>query len=231
MYDNERYECQISISNIGVEGQKRIACSSVLIIGAGGLGSPILFYLAAAGVGRIGIVENDTIEISNLNRQILYMEEDVDKEKVDVAANRIKNFNSYVNIVAHKTRLNRINAETLINNYDVIILAVDNIETRYLTHEVCSILKKPVVDGAVNNFDGLVYACKNGNIDLCKNIYPFEEFSLQYKQGVIGAVAGIIGSIMALEVLKFIISDYNPTNTVLLFDGLSGNFRKVKINI
>ncbi|KAI1297303.1 Adenylyltransferase and sulfurtransferase MOCS3 [Halotydeus destructor] len=230
-----RYSRQMLLPEIGVEGQKRIKNSSILIVGGGGLGCPASLYLTAAGFGRIGIVDDDVVETSNLHRQVLHNEERVGMAKVDSAAKTLEPLNYNVQIEPIKSRLTRENAIEIINKYDIVLDATDNAATRYLLSDVCVLTKKPLVSGAALRFEGQL------------TVYNYDETSPCYRclfpappppgtvtncsdGGVLGVVPGIIGSLQAMEAIK-IAAGIKPSfsGKMLLYDGLEGTFRNVKI--
>jgi adenylyltransferase/sulfurtransferase len=229
-----RYSRHLLLPSIGVVGQEKLCKASVLVVGAGGLGSPILLYLASAGVGTIGIVDYDTLDLTNLQRQIIHTEEFVGKPKVTSAANFIKKLNSTVKVVEHNILLDSKNIESIIANYDVIVDGTDNAPTRYLLNDACVFSKKPLVSGGALRFDGQVsiFNYKDGPCYRC--IYPVppppEAITNCNDGGVLGCITGIIGSIQALEVVKLIVG-LEPAykDKMLIFDGLQGIFRQVKI--
>lgn len=204
-----RYSRQIRLDEIGIEGQQKIRAASVLVIGAGALGCSVLQYLTAAGVGTIGILDNDWIDETNFNRQILYREEDLGKPKPLIARNTLIKLNSEVTFRMHFFRLDKTCALKVISGYDIIVDCTDNFPTRYLINDACVINKKPWVYGAVNKFEGqvIIFNYKGGPTLRC--IRPEMPDPLEAPMctdiGVLGAVTGIIGSIQAVEVIKMII--------------------------
>lgn len=204
----ERYSRQTMLPEIGETGQKRLKDAKVMIVGVGGLGSPTALYLAGAGVGTIGLVDDDIVSVSNLQRQVLYTEDEVGSQKALCASMRLASLNKEIQINVHKTRLNKENAKQLIGQYDIIVDGCDNFATRYLINDVCLALDKPYVYGAICGFEGQVsvfnYGKERKNY---RNLYPDEETMLRmpppYK-GVIGVTPAITGSVEATEVLKII---------------------------
>lgn len=207
--ESARYSRQIRLSEIGKEGQLKLKSSSVLVVGAGALGCPVLQYLTAAGVGTLGIVDNDWIDESNLQRQILYDIYDLSKPKTLIAKEKLESLNPNVTFRTHFIRLNKDNALDIIKGYDIIVDCTDNFASRYLINDACIILNKPLVYGAINKFTGqaMVLNYKNGPTLRC--IFPDPPHPLEVpscaEAGVIGSIAGIIGSIQATEVIKIII--------------------------
>lgn len=203
-----RYSRQTALPEIGEDGQEKLHKAKVLIVGVGGLGSPIALYLAGAGVGTIGLVDDDTVSISNLQRQILYAENETGLSKVHCAAKRLQALNSEVNILAHPFRLSSENARRLIAEYDIIVDGCDNFSTRYLISDSCSALNKPYVYGAIQGFEGQVSVfCHGGQPKTYRDLYPDEAATLQMPapdKSVIGVTPAVVGSVEASEVLKLI---------------------------
>lgn len=204
-----RYSRQICLEEIGIEGQTRIKGSSVIVVGAGALGCPVLLYLTAAGVGEIGIVDNDWVDETNLHRQVLYWKKDLEKPKPMAAREKLRNLNPEVTFNMHYIRLDKENALDILRNYDIIVDCTDNFGTRYLINDASVILKKPVVYGAIHRFSGqlVVLNYKDGPTLRC--IYPTPPHPLEVQScdetGVLGSIAGTIGSMQATEVLKIIL--------------------------
>lgn len=230
-----RYQKQIMIPEIGIAGQKKLKNASVLVVGAGGLGSPALQYLAVAGIGKIGIVEFDLVNESNLQRQVLYGSDDVGKLKSIIAKNRLEHLNNLIAIEVINLKLNQTNSQNIFKNYDIIVDATDNNEARYDINDSCVLLNKPMVHGAVYKYEGQVsvfnfnggpdYRSYNpvGNRSDIKNPSPSEV-------GLMGVLPGIIGTYMANEVIKII----TGTGTILsgkllLINILNNTFNIIKI--
>ncbi len=215
-----RYDRQIILPEIGIAGQQKLAKANILIIGAGGLGCPLLLYLAGAGIGHIGLIDNDVVEESNLHRQVLYHTADIGKYKSDVAAARLELFNPDVRFSSYPVRLTSQNAAELIGRYDLIIDGSDNFHTRYLVNDTCVLLKKPLVFGSIYQFEGQVSVFNlNGGPDY-RSLYPEppspDEVPNCAESGVVGPLPGIIGSIMANEAIK-IICDFGEVLSGQLF--------------
>ena len=232
----ERFSRQIILKDIGVIGQKKILSSKVLIIGAGGLGSPVAEFLSRAGVGTIGIVDDDKVNLSNLHRQSLYLTNDIGKFKVKVAKEKIKKINNYIKIKTYKIRLNNINFKKIIDDYDYIIDGSDNFKTKFLLNDFCLKFKKTLITGAISKFDGHVFTFnfKNKRIPCLRCFFQESEISDDLlnceSEGVIGTIAGIIGTIQANEVLKKILNiGKGLDGHILILDLLHLNFRKVKL--
>lgn len=203
-----RYDRQIMLLEIGEEGQHKLKKAKVLIVGVGGLGSPIALYLAGAGVGTIGLIDDDVVSITNLQRQILYTEKDLNKPKALCAAEKLSNLNSEIKIHFYPTRLTTNNAREIINDYDILVDGCDNFVTRYLINDICEEQNKPYIYGAICGFEGQVSVFHYGeNKKSYRDLYPNElemrNMSLPPK-GVMGVTPAIIGSIEANEVFKII---------------------------
>ena len=230
-----RYARHIVMPEVGEEGQLKLIDASVLLIGAGGLGSPAAIYLAAAGVGRIGIVDFDLVDTSNLQRQIVHRLEDVDKAKVDSAARTIAQLNPDVQVVGHRTQLTSENAFNIISQYDIVINGSDNFPTRYLVNDACVLLGKPLVDASVLRFEGQITVYDTANGGPCyRCLYPDPpppgEVPSCAEGGVLGVLPGIIGSLEALEAIKLILGQGDPlVGRLLQFDALDGEFRELRI--
>lgn len=203
-----RYDRQISLPEIGEEGQKKLRRARVLIVGVGGLGSPIALYLAGAGVGTLGLVDDDKVSISNLQRQVLYTESEVGLRKVDCAARRLQALNSDVTINTYPFRLNGENAAELIREYDIVVDGCDNFATRYLLSDTCEALGKAYVYGAIQGLDGQVSVFCHGDCpQTYRDLYPDEEGALRMpppNKSVLGTTPAIVGSVEANEVIKLI---------------------------
>ncbi len=197
------------LEQIGKEGQRKLARAKVLVIGVGGLGSPIALYLAAAGVGRLGLVDGDVVSESNLQRQVLYVEDEVGKVKVECARERILKLNSEVKIDLYGYFIIKENAENIIRDYDIVVDACDNMATRYLVNDVCGKMKKPYVFGAIGTFYGQVSVFHYGeNGRSMEEIFPQEDFMTEGIErpvlGVVGSTPAVIGSLQVNEVLKIV---------------------------
>ena len=203
-----RYDRQMILPEIGEEGQQKLKNAKVLIVGVGGLGSPIALYLAGAGVGCLGLVDDDQVSISNLQRQVLYTEQELGKSKAICAAERLLALNSEIQVKAYPTRLTEDNACELIQEYDIIVDGCDNFATRYLINDVCLQCGKPYVYGAICGFEGQVSVFNYGDDKRSyRNLYPDEEDMKRMPppfKGVMGVTPAVVGSIEAMEVLKII---------------------------
>ena len=232
----ERFSRQIILKNIGTIGQKKILSSRVLIVGAGGLGSPAAEFLSRAGIGTIGIVDNDKVSLSNLHRQSLYLTKDIGKLKVIIAKDKIKKINNNIKIKTYKVRLNNLNFEKITNNYDYIIDGSDNFKTKFLLNDFCLKFKKILIAGAISKFDGHIFTFdfRNKKIPCLRCFFQETEISDDLlnceSEGVLGTVAGVVGTIQANEILKKILNIGNSLDGyILILDLLNLNFRKVKI--
>ena len=208
---NNRYDRQIALPEIGTAGQERLMKARVLLVGVGGLGSPISLYLTAAGVGTLGIMDDDVVSESNLQRQVLYEEAQVGQPKAAFAARRLQALNSGVKIVPYACRLTAENAEEIIRQYDIVVDGCDNFETRYLLAEVCARCHKPYVYGAIQGFNGqvAVFATDHHPVTY-KDLYPEPMAVSPLMKAVIGTTPAIVGSVEANEVLKLIVGFGEP---------------------
>ena len=230
-----RYSRHLILPEVGLAGQKKIKATSVLCIGAGGLGSPIAMYLAAAGIGKIGIVDFDTVDYSNLQRQILHTDADVGRSKAESAKETIRGINPNVEVVIHNTAINSGNAFDLIRPYDIVVDGTDNFPTRYLTNDACVLLKKPNVYGSIFRFEGQasVFAPHLGG-PCYRCLYPEPPppgmVPSCAEGGVLGVLPGIIGCIQATEILKLAIGKGTSLiNRLMLFNALDMKFRELKL--
>ena len=228
-----RYARQTILTMIGQAGQTRLENARVLMIGAGGLGSSPAIYLAAAGVGTIGLVDADTVSLSNLHRQILHFTSDIDKPKVVSAQEKLKQINPHVNIITHQERLTAGNALSIFADYDLVIDGTDNLPSRYLINDACFFLNKTFVFGGVYQFEGQCSVFgPNGPCYRCffRELPPLDEMPSCAEAGVIGVVPGIIGLMQANEAIKWICRIGEPLlGRLLIFDALATRWREVKI--
>ena len=229
-----RYSRQIILNEVGIEGQQKLSKSKVLVIGAGGLGSPALYYLASAGIGTIGIVDFDVVGISNLQRQIIHFTGDLGKRKVDSAAEKLKALNPEICISSRHLRINEDNIEEIIKEYDVVLDSTDNIPARYLISDCCFLLGKPLVEAAVTGFIGTIFTIIPGKSPCYRCLYPEPPANGVVpscsETGIIGMVAGTIGSLQALEALKLILGIGDTiSGRVLYFDGLNSSFNNINV--
>jgi len=232
----KRFEKQIILKKVGFAGQKKIFSANVLIVGLGGLGCPLLTYLAASGVGKIGIVDFDKIETSNLNRQTLFNPTDVGKFKVNQAKKAIYKINKKIKIILFKKKLISENIKKICNNFDIICDGSDNFTTRYLINDFCLKNKKILISSAISKFDGQLmkfnFKKKGGPCYRCFVPDPPNFENNCQTEGLFSPVAGIMGSLQANEVLKSVLNiKENLANHILIFDSLKTEFRKSKISI
>ncbi|MCW6037669.1 molybdopterin-synthase adenylyltransferase MoeB [Spirulina subsalsa FACHB-351] len=232
--DYERYSRHIILPEVGVEGQKRLKAASVLCIGTGGLGSPLLLYLAAAGIGRIGIVDFDIVDHSNLQRQVIHGTSWVGKPKIQSAKNRILEINPFCQVDLYETRLSSENALDIMGPYDVVIDGTDNFPTRYLTNDACVLLNKPNVYGSIFRFEGqaTVFNYEGGPNyrDLFPEPPPPGLVPSCAEGGVLGVLPGIIGVIQATEAIKIILGTGNTlSGRLLLYNALDMKFRELRL--
>ena len=229
----QRYSRHIIMSHVGSAGQRKLLNSKALIIGAGGLGSPSAIYLSLAGVGTIGVVDFDSVEISNLQRQILHHHDDVGRPKVASAQETINRYNPDTNVILHETRLTSENAMEIIAPYDVVINGADNFPSRYLVNDACYLLGKPLVDGSILIFDGQATVFVPGQ-GCYRCLFPSPPPPGMVpncaEAGVLGALTGLIGSIQATETLKLLLGiGETLVSRLLLVDALTMEFRTVKL--
>ena len=233
----EKYSRQIILKNIGILGQKKILNSKVLIIGMGGLGCPVAEFLTRSGIGVLGIVDNDLVSISNIHRQSLYDQKDLNKSNVKIAQKKLKNINPKTKVSTYNFRLDKKNFLKIIKNYDYIVDGTDNFETKFLINDMSLKYKKVLITGAISKFDGHIFSFNFENKkDPCLRCFYQEEtitddvLNCEY-EGILGTVAGIIGTMQANEILKNILNiGKSLNNFILIIDLLNLNFRKVKIN-
>jgi adenylyltransferase/sulfurtransferase len=231
-----RYSRHTIIPEVGEQGQLRLLDAKVLLIGAGGLGSPAAMYLAAAGVGTLGIVDFDVVDVSNLQRQILHRVDGVGHPKVESAIEAIANLNADVTVVPHQVLLSSDNALDIIKDYDVVINGSDNFPTRYLVNDACALLGKPLVDGSIFRFEGQLTVFDPAHGGPCyRCLYPDPpppgEVPSCAEGGVLGVLPGIIGSMQAAEAVKLILGIGEPlAGQLVLFDALDARFRQVKVH-
>lgn len=227
--NTERYQRQLILDKFGSTSQEKLSKSRVLVIGAGGLGCPILQYLAAAGVGTLGIADDDKVTYSNLNRQILYGQGDVGKYKVDIAKEKIEALNNEIVVVAYRERWNQDLSITYFPNYDIIVDATDNFASRYLINDACTLLKKPLVFGAVSEYEGQVAvfnAAADGSSVNYRDLFPVPPKNNEVRScaeaGVLGVLPGLIGVMQATEVIK-LITDIGESliNKIAIYNGLT----------
>src|SRR5215217_5592054 len=229
-----RYSRHLILPEVALEGQQRLKASRVLLIGAGGLGSPLALYLAAAGVGTIGLVDFDVVDVTNLQRQIVHGSKDVGRPKLESARDRLKDMNPHVHVEGYETRLTSENALEIVRDYDIVIDGTDNFATRYLTNDACVILGKPNVYGSIYRFEGQssVFATEDGPCYRC--LYPEPPppglVPSCAEGGVLGVLPGLVGTLQATEAIKLILGIGTPLiGRLLLVNALDAQFRSVKV--
>ena len=229
-----RYSRHLLLPEVGLEGQQKLKAAKVLCVGTGGLGSPLALYLAAAGVGTLGLVDFDTVDSSNLQRQIIHSTADVGRPKIDSASEKLKALNPYLNVVKHETMLTSANALEIIRDYDIVADGTDNFPTRYLVNDACVLTGKPNAYGSIFRFEGQasVFATKEGPCYRC--LYPEPPppglVPSCAEGGVLGILPGLVGVIQATEVIKFILGKGEPLiGRLLLVDALNMHFRELKL--
>jgi sulfur-carrier protein adenylyltransferase/sulfurtransferase len=229
-----RYSRHLILPEVGTEGQQRLKAARVLLVGTGGLGSPLALYLAAAGIGTLGLVDFDVVDLSNLQRQILHSTRDIGRKKLDSAAEKLVALNPALNVVKHETRLSSANALDILKDYDIVADGTDNFPTRYLVNDACVLLGKPNVYGSIFRFEGQasVFATKDGPCYRC--LYPEPPppglVPSCAEGGVLGILPGLVGVIQATEVIKLILGRGEPLiGRLLLVDALAMRFRELRL--
>ena len=233
--DFKRFEKQIILKKVGINGQKKIFKSKVLVIGVGGLGCPLLTYLAASGVGTIGIVDHDKVELNNLNRQTLFTAKDIGKSKVIQAKNSIIKINKKIKIKIFKQKINSYNVKSIIKGFDIICDGTDNFDTRYLINDQCKKNKKILISAAISKFQGHLYKFNFKKKGSCYRCFMPEKPSVQNNcetEGIFSPVAGVLGCLQANEVLKTILNfNEDLNNQMIIFDSIKSNFRNLKLTL
>ena len=231
----KRFSRQIVLKNVGVIGQKKITSSKVLVVGMGGLGCPVAEFLTRAGIGTLGIIDNDIVDLSNIHRQSLYDSNDLKKAKVKVAQKKLNKINSKTKVIYYKQSLNEKNITRIIKKYDYIVDGCDNFKTKFLINDFCIKFKKFLITGAISKFDGHVFTFnfKNKKNPCLRCFFQEDEISDDLlnceHEGILGTIAGIVGNLQANEVLKQILNiGKNLNGYILILDLLDLNFRKVK---
>lgn len=225
-----RYARHLIMPEIGKKGQQKIAGAKVLVVGAGGIGCPALLYLAATGIGTLGIIDSDIVDETNLPRQILFGEDDVGKPKTEVAKKALAKINSETHIKTYNERMIERNAEKIIKNFDIVIDGADNIATKYLINDACVKFRKPYVYGAVAGFHGLVSVFRRKPCYRCMQPREADAVLSCHDQGIIGTTAGIVAIIQTNEAIKLILNKGKMLEKrLLVYDGLNMTFREIKI--
>lgn len=227
-----RYARQIMLEGIGVEGQEKLKNARILVAGAGGLGSPVLTYLAAAGVGTLGISDFDTVSITNLNRQTLHHTEDIGRLKVESASEKLLELNPELNVIRHSIRIDLTNVEELVEGYDVVVDCMDNFTGRYLLSDCCYFKKIPIIEGAVSLYNGILMTVIPDKTPCYRCLYPDppEQGAIPAPadSGILGATAGVIGTLQALEAVKVVLGlGETVSGRLLVFDALKTDFRRI----
>jgi adenylyltransferase/sulfurtransferase len=227
----KRYQKQIMLDDFGINGQIKLKQSKVAVIGAGGLGCPVLQYLTAAGVGTIGIIDFDTVEESNLHRQVLYSGQDIGQSKVEVAIQKLSQQNPFVKHIPHNILLTAANAESILSLYDIIVDGCDNFATRYIVNDVCVKLNKPLVYGSILGYEGQLAVFNYKGSKNLREIFPEEPNAEDVpncsENGVLGTVPGIIGSMMAQETIQVILEKPSLINTLFIYSTDSNKQRRI----
>lgn len=230
--ENIQYSRQIKLAEIGIEGQEKIKAAKVLVIGAGGLGCPILQYLSSAGVGTIGIIDFDKVELHNLHRQILFSLEDVGKQKAIIAGQKLKKINPSTDFKIFDERLNKSNCEEIIAQFDYIVDGSDNFSTRYLINDTCVKLNKPLVYGSILGFEGQLALFNYKGSKNLRDLFPEppnpKDIPGCDENGVLATLPAIIGSMMAHKALKTIVGIDVSTNSLFIFNTLNLSFNKIQ---
>ncbi|MFH1287078.1 MAG: molybdopterin-synthase adenylyltransferase MoeB [bacterium] len=231
----ERYSRQIILSGVGEVGQKKLLSSRVLIVGCGGLSSPCAYYLASAGVGKIGLVDDNRVELNNLQRQIIHFTKDVGKLKIESAREKLEAINPDIDVAVYPVRITSQNIFDIIKNYDIIVDGSDNFQTRYLVNDACVMAKKPFSHAGILQFEGQAITIIPNEGPCYRCLFPDpppQEMEPSYQQaGILGVVAGILGEIQATEVLKFILGKGELLlGKLLIFNALKMDFRKLNIS-
>jgi adenylyltransferase/sulfurtransferase len=225
-----RYARHLTLPQIGIEGQRKLLASRVLVIGVGGLGSPVAFYLAAAGVGEIGLIDSDVVDLSNLQRQILHSTTDVDVPKVESATRKLNALNPDVRVIPHHVRFHADNAAELFKDYQIVLDATDNFASKFAIAEACQQNRKPYVHAGILAFQGQVMTVLPGTTACYRCVFGEVPPTAGIPTGPVGPVPGVIGSIQALEAIKFLLNaGVLLTNRLLVFDALTMRFREVPL--
>lgn len=230
--EKERYSRHLALDEIGEQGQEKIKNAKALVIGAGGLGSPVLLYLAAAGVGKIGIVDNDIVSESNLQRQVLYDTRCIGEPKAEVATRKLQALNPHIRICPYNQRFTEKNSDQLVREYDIVIDATDNLLSRYVIDDACVRCGKPFIYGSICEFDGQVSVFNYHGGITYRDLYEYHEGIGDFRQplGVVGALPGVVGSIQATEAIKVILDRTDTlSGKLLLINLLKGSFQLLEI--
>ncbi|MBI3506415.1 MAG: molybdopterin-synthase adenylyltransferase MoeB [Proteobacteria bacterium] len=231
-----RYARHLILDEVGEEGQAKLLASRVLIVGAGGLGSPVALYLAAAGVGTLGLVDFDSVDVTNLQRQIVHAQESVGMRKVESAAATLRRLDPAIRVETHDLRVGAGNVDALVRGYDLVVDGSDNFATRYLVHDACYFAKKPLVSGALLRFEGQLstFRAYDGRYSCYRCLFPTpppaDLIPRCEEAGILGSVAGVIGTLQATEVLKELLGlGTSLAGALLIYDALDTQFRRIKV--
>lgn len=231
--EKTRYHRHLILSEIGETGQAKLKSGSVLVVGSGGLGSPVLYYLTAAGIGTVGIVDSDTVDLSNLQRQILHATDDLGRPKTESAFNKLSRLNPDANIITLQERLTRENVRDIIDGYQVVVDATDNFPTRFILNEACAEKRIPFLHGGISGFFGQAMTIVPGQGPCFQCLFrdPPPPEAVSAPPGVLGAVAGTIGTIQAAEAVKIILGTGQLlTGRLLMYDAMDMQFREVRVS-
>jgi len=233
--DLSRYSRHLALREVGVHGQEKLKAAKVLIVGAGGLGSPAALYLAASGVGTVGVIDNDRVDISNLQRQVLYDTRSVGRSKAEVAVERLRALNPQIELVAHAVELRAANVREVFGNYDVVLDGTDRFTTRYLSNDACVILRKPLVSAAIHRFEGQAMTYVPGRAPCYRCLFPEPPADGVVpncaEAGVLGVLPGVMGTIQATEAIKLILGVGEPLlGRFLTYDALAMRFEEYRFN-
>lgn len=230
--ESKRYQKQIMLDDVGLNGQIKIKQGKVVVVGAGGLGCPVLQYLTSIGVGTIGIVDFDTVEASNLHRQVLYSQNDIGSSKVEVAIKKLSVQNPFVKLIPHQILLNKENAESILSDYDIVVDGCDNFLTRYIVNDVCLKLNKPLVYGSILGYEGQLAIFNYKGSKNLRDIFPepplAEDVPSCSENGVMGYVPGIVGTLMCNLTMQILLSKTIPLNQFFLLDVNTLNIKILK---
>lgn len=230
--EKERYSRHLLFGDVGEAGQEKLKAARVLVVGAGGLGSPVLLYLAAAGVGHIGIIDDDAVSLSNLQRQVLYTSDEIGKPKCECARRRMLALNPTIEISVYNSRFTAENGGEIAEDYDLVVDATDNLKTRYAISQACRTLCKPMVYGSICENKGHValFTCEDIESSY-EALFPYSDDVESFRQplGLVGAMPGIIGTIQAMTAIKYIVGKPVLVNKLLIFDAESMDFMKLDI--
>ena len=231
--DFKKYYKQLTLKKVGIAGQKKIFQSKVLVIGAGGLGCPLILYLAYSGIGNLGIADHDKIELSNLSRQVLFTKNDIGKFKISIASKIIKKINNKIIVKTYKSKIDNNNIDKIAKNYEIICDGTDNFKSRFLINDYCLKNKKILISSAINKFDGQLFSFDFRKKTPCFRCFMPESLNEEVNcetDGVMTTLAGIAGSLQANEVIRSILKMNNSLDcNIMIFNALNSNFRKVKL--